>query len=277
MSENSASNIPVFIINLEKDTDRKKHMENLCNLYGIKPSFIHAVYGNELSDKEIKDIIDNEKAIRYIKRPLTNGELGCLLSHKRIYKKIIEENINIALIMEDDVLFDNNLLDFLNYLDNLPKNFDVILLGHHTPTSRSIPTKTNLWYKKRIACKFVLKKPAELACGTYGYLVSNQGAKKLYNMLEKIFLPIDHYTGNYRFVNVYLLDPPIIHIYEKLSECSTIDKVGNRNILGNCNKNFGKSLKRKIAENLGIYKVLKSIKDKLSDIYIRIKLVRFYK
>lgn len=42
----------------------------------------------------------------YHKRPMTMGEVGCFLSHYNIWKKMIEQNITDALILEDDIRFE---------------------------------------------------------------------------------------------------------------------------------------------------------------------------
>lgn len=43
----------------------------------------------------------------YHKRPMTLGEVGCFLSHYNIWKKIVDENLKDALVLEDDIRFDS--------------------------------------------------------------------------------------------------------------------------------------------------------------------------
>lgn len=42
----------------------------------------------------------------YHKRPMTLGEVGCFLSHYNIWKRIVDEELNQVLVLEDDIRFD---------------------------------------------------------------------------------------------------------------------------------------------------------------------------
>jgi len=101
--ENSLS---IFVVNLKKDREKKEFIIALCKKYGLQIEFIDAVDGRNLSRANILDVYSKEEAIKNIGRELSSGEIGCALSHKKIYKKMLDENINQALILEDDVEFD---------------------------------------------------------------------------------------------------------------------------------------------------------------------------
>lgn len=217
-------NYNVFIINLKKDFLKKKHMINLCNKNGISPSFINAVDGISLKGDQLYNETVKKRSITEIGRELTLGELGCALSHIKIFKLMIDKNISSAFIFEDDVNFDHRLSDYLKDIEKLPLNWDIVLLGHHRSDSRSEPTSYNIWFKKRMdSINTNLRKPAEIAYGTYGYHISLRGAKKLLSSLSTLYKPIDHYTGNSSYINLYILENPIIDInkdFELLSNLS---------------------------------------------------------
>ena len=48
---------------------------------------------------------------------MTKGEIGCALSHLKIYQKTVDEDIPYALILEDDTLFDTEFPKYLNDLE----------------------------------------------------------------------------------------------------------------------------------------------------------------
>lgn len=209
----------VYIINLKKDIEKKEYMLDLVKKYFSNYSIFEAVYGKELSTEYTNNLLDFTKMQKYLKRNLTAGEVGCSLSHIKIYEDMINNDTEKALILEDDISFDNNLLEIINNIEKLDLNWDIILLGHHTYFSRDVDTLTSFWSKKhKLSNLYNLRRPSELGYGTYGYLISRNGAIKLVNELEKFYKPIDHYTGNDNYTNLYIITPSIIKINDYLSE-----------------------------------------------------------
>uniref|UniRef100_T1JHI5 Glycosyl transferase family 25 domain-containing protein n=1 Tax=Strigamia maritima TaxID=126957 RepID=T1JHI5_STRMM len=42
----------------------------------------------------------------YHKRPLTMGEIGCFLSHYKIWEEVVEEQYRAVIVFEDDIQFE---------------------------------------------------------------------------------------------------------------------------------------------------------------------------
>jgi len=211
-------NLKVYIINLKKDTVKKQYMQQLCHKYNIDVEFINAVYGEDLSKNEINRVYDAAKSQRLFKRELTLAEIGCALSHLYVYKKILKAEIKTALILEDDINFDEKLLTFFSSLNKLPKQWEVVLLGHHSKYSRGMPTAGSFWSRVKIFDNYKIEIPVEQGYGAYGYVINTRGAEKLLNHLKTIIYPIDYFTGNKEYVNIFLLNKPIIDINERLTE-----------------------------------------------------------
>lgn len=91
----------VFVINLENSTERKKFMKHQLDALGLDHEFFPAVDGRKLSGEDMKQMCDLE-VVKAWADLLTPGMIGCSLSHYHVYKKMIEENIDLALILEDD-------------------------------------------------------------------------------------------------------------------------------------------------------------------------------
>jgi len=210
--------IITFVINLKTSTERKKHMNTICSNYRIKPFFFDAVNGQDIHPQELSIIYSRNEAIKSIGRELSLNEIGCALSHKLIYQKIINENIQYSLILEDDVFFGKDLISILEKINEFPDDLELALLGHHPEGSRNEPTQKSYWGSQKINSKHSLARLTELGCGTYGYLISNTGANKLLSELDLIRMPIDHLTGNDSGINVYGIFPPVIKIHEFYSD-----------------------------------------------------------
>ncbi len=74
------------------------------DLKGIR---ISGVNGRNLSVEE-KALYSEELNKKYFRHSLTEGEIGCYLGHRKIWQHMVENQIERAIILEDDVLFHDN-------------------------------------------------------------------------------------------------------------------------------------------------------------------------
>jgi GR25 family glycosyltransferase involved in LPS biosynthesis len=91
--------VPTFYINLDEETDRKRSMEALLSSLGF----------------------ENFERFPGVK---AGSRVGCSISHAALLKKIIEENIYPALILEDDVA----VFNFKKVLE-CPEDSDALYIG----------------------------------------------------------------------------------------------------------------------------------------------------
>ena len=142
--------IPVYVINLTRSVLRKKHIIDQLNNADVPFKIIDAVDGAELSDQEILN--NNDFGLWKMgsrTRHLFKGEIGCVLSHFKIYQKMIEDNIEVACILEDDIELQKDFKEFLNYENLNTVDWDLFYLGHHSQYS-----KKEAWSKNKKELKF---------------------------------------------------------------------------------------------------------------------------
>lgn len=136
----------LFIIHFEKLIDRKKYLDSQIENYKLINEYI-------LSNKEIdQKICQLNKYYKYnlsiYDRILSKGEICVSTQHINAYKKIIEDNIQYALIIEDDAIFGDNFLENLQKITNeLPVNFDMCFISEccnlHVANNYSLINKSN--------------------------------------------------------------------------------------------------------------------------------------
>ena len=94
----------IFIVNLQSSVDRRERMKFLLAEKGITDyEFIEAVDGRKMSEEEQEHVFDQKKAFQWYGRICRPGEIGCTLSHQKCYRKMVDEGIDVALILEDDI------------------------------------------------------------------------------------------------------------------------------------------------------------------------------
>ncbi|MCZ4058658.1 glycosyltransferase family 25 protein [Pantoea sp. LMR881] len=113
----------IFIINLKNSTERRAKMEQQLRLLGLDYVFTEAVEGNKLSSDE------KTNATSTLNYAFLDGEIGCALSHQAIYAKMIADNIEQALILEDDVTLPENLKNILDSITFPSASAAIILLS----------------------------------------------------------------------------------------------------------------------------------------------------
>ena len=117
---------PIYYVNLDDQTDRKKYVEDHFKYWGIEN--YTRISGYDGREDDLSDIIKG----RYPER-MTSGEVGCTTSHLKAIKHWYDtSDSQHALIMEDDI--DLELVKFWNFswnevMANLPYDWDVIQLA----------------------------------------------------------------------------------------------------------------------------------------------------
>jgi len=196
-----------FIVNLKKDTARRQHMEKMCAQVGLNSEFIEAVDGRELPN--VDDYRKKSENVHTLTGMLTPGEVGCTLSHQKIFKKIIDEKLPLALIMEDDADIAPSILEILDYLEHATFPFDICFLGHH-------PLKLQVEQFVNINDSFKLNRVNEIVRGTHGYVISLSCAIRMLEKTSEFEESVDFYTGDYRINNILCLYPNIATINKNL-------------------------------------------------------------
>lgn len=128
--------LPIFYINLDKRPDRNTQIVEQLSVLNLSAERISAVNGGDLSEQE-KSFVNRENFLLNTKRHISNGEIGCAMSHRLIWQKMLDNDLDYALILEDDVVLDPQLLDILNNPE-FYEQFDFLNLSSNFPYSPDI-------------------------------------------------------------------------------------------------------------------------------------------
>ncbi|MEC4727598.1 glycosyltransferase family 25 protein [Shewanella sp. D64] len=174
----------IFVINLDSSLDRLSSMQEQCDRLGLEFERVSAVRGSELSEGDKSKIYSLEQNLKKYDKVLNDGEIGCYLSHIRCWEKLLAEELDYALVLEDDGILTDELPLFITKLAKSFEHWDYILLSHGRkikPVIDSLDMGDGLWLQK------VLK----LNSTTTGQFISFQGAKKLVSTALPISRPVD--------------------------------------------------------------------------------------
>lgn len=182
--------IRTYIINLDKDVDRWGLIQDhlLPNDY-LDIERVSATDGDNVPSEELSRMCDMF---------CSRGMKGCFASHKGAWKRIIDENLPYALILEDDIIaIPTYKEDISNALENVPNDFDVLTFydsGYETRKGifDEIITRGMGIYnpKHQVLNEYIQIPMATMSCT--GYIVSNKGAKKLLSIFPNITYHVDY-------------------------------------------------------------------------------------
>ena len=205
----------IYIVSIKRSYEfRKENINYIQNYFKNKNIKIIGVDGNNLTEDDInkykKDNIFKNKfnySNKY-KRYLKLGELGCSLSHYKIWMDIIKNNYDNCLVLEDDAKLISNFNDEINNIfKSISNDYNFISLFHHPQQN----------FKKENNKSISLIKKDYF--GTVGYIISNKGAKVFIKNLFPIDQPIDSSIMEYSMKNnnLYILNKSLITLYDTKS------------------------------------------------------------
>ncbi len=230
--------LKTFYINLDTSQQRNARMVDQLQALGLPFERIAAVNGAALSQQQ-KSLVDEEKFLLNTKRHIKDGEIGCAISHRLIWQRMLDDNIAYALILEDDVTIDKAILsvlqvattsqvfDFLNLSSNFPYNITTdnvkaLLAGHKTVTRAAknhhdfVPLD---WSKHWQIFALHQLNASVVACEcnpvpalASGYLISKKAASCFLAASDVLTVPIDNiwrYAGG-ALRQGFLVNPLIV-------------------------------------------------------------------
>ncbi len=212
-----------LVINLDKSKDR---LELFKKRFRLPFERVSAVDG--MKDCFYTDDVQFDKVMQRIPKIVVNGdrkfvnnarlcrkqmclsltEIGCALSHRYLYEKLaMSDSENRVLILEDDAVPLVGTEELQEYLGNLPEEFDIIHLGFSEWFPFTLTEQVNSHYSK-IERKFFN--------GTFSYIISKSGAKKLLVLLSNSLNLTADDTISSAFIdnciNVFVPKKPLFYV-----------------------------------------------------------------
>lgn len=176
---------PIFVINREQDISRRADMTERLTKTGLTPDFFPAVDGYQLDIPNLAEY-DGEKRRRYFGKDLKAGEIGCLLSHRAVYQKMLNEDIAAAVILEDDVFFADDFRAVLEDIRDTHVPWDLIRFVGHGKVF-------DIGFRKLADLRngYSLTRVPTSPSGAYAYLLTKTAARRLLQLMQRNWVPVD--------------------------------------------------------------------------------------
>jgi len=169
----------LFLINLDRRPDRLRHMTEILDGLGLLFTRISAVDGMQLPMGEVR---------RWGSLP--PGATACFLSHRDCWKRVVDEALPYAVVLEDDLHLAPDAASMLRHGDWIPTDADVVKLE-----TRLCRIRVDKAVAAAISGR-TLHRLRSSHMGTGGYIVTRKGAERLLSLSERLEAPVDHVMFN---------------------------------------------------------------------------------
>ncbi|WP_342448053.1 glycosyltransferase family 25 protein [Parasedimentitalea huanghaiensis] len=203
MTHTNPQQIPIYLINLDNSPERLKAFEAETSHFGLQFTRVSAVNSAEIPP----DQADNLLSRRSGHLPLGKGEMGCFLSHQKVWDLIISGNDEWAFVAEDDIHISNPDA-FFSDMSWLPEDADIV----KAETARQLVTLSIQLHSTVDGHE--IRQLQSYHGGSAGYFVSRTGAQKLLASTQDKCDALDHvlfhtWIGIVQTLKVYQMDPAI--------------------------------------------------------------------
>lgn len=217
-----------FAISLASSLQRRSYIEHHLLQRGLDFELVEAVDGSKLTPKELDELCDMATVSR-LRWWLTNGAIGCALSHREVYKKVVDQNLPYAFVVEDDVIVPKDINKLLNSLEQTIKPDSIVLLYYASFKLCKLST-----HGKEVVGDHSLLFPIDVdqAITATAYIIGQEAARKMVQLI----LPVqatadswDHYYKRGAFKSLrYVYPMPVKTMHFK----SSIDYMTSNSLKG---------------------------------------------
>lgn len=208
----------IFIVHYKPLKERKEYIDSFLSNTSLPYEYSTKFTRDNIDESFFSDNIDDinrKNSITTTPVPpdhlnITKPIKANMLEHLEIYRKIIKEDLDYALVLEDDAVFIDNFIEKLTETINyFPEDWDTIY------ATNGCENRPDLITDRNFVKKDIFYKSLNRWSWTGGaYFIKQKTAKLFLENIKPIVYPPDYeltYLQNLLNSNVYWLGDPIIY------------------------------------------------------------------
>ena len=220
-----------MFINMDQSVDRRKVIEDQLARLGVKAERVAGVNGRALSDEQCRELTyphDHfETKVRFT-RDLTKGEIGCFLSHRECWKRLVASDERWGLIIEDDALFSERARVFFEDAEWVPQGIDVVQLHVTHPNEKGLIAPPRILLDKSKGSAQLVTQLTPIPLTTMCYMISREGAQLALLLSKRLPAPVDDFLFSPWFEFVQHM--PVWNLYPAVAHAADVEsEIGQRN------------------------------------------------
>ncbi len=228
------SHMGTWLINLDRATARRDAMVPRLDALGLTFRLFSAVDGRVEAER-LAPTVDEQAYRRNTGSVLLPGKIGCYHSHLRVWDEFLASPNEVALVLEDDVVFHDDFLESVDAALSVAEHWDIV---------RFNCIRAKLPVTQGTVGRYRLNAYVGPFTGNGAYLIHRATASRLRPRLLPMTRPLDHELNRF-FIHEYRqrgLEPWSSHV----------DDAGDSTITG---QQFGDVRKFRWHERLPYYRL----------------------
>ena len=174
-----------FIIHLARAMGRKRFADELAKACPVDTEIIDGVDGSALAQEEIDRVYSPRLHRPHYPFGLRPAEIGCFLSHRECWRRIVDEDLDYGLVFEDDAALDAAVAEpAIAFAEK-----HIADAGYIQMPVRGLPEDAEL--NAESAAGFRLLSPQVTPLRLSGQLIGKAAARRLLYMTEVFDRPVD--------------------------------------------------------------------------------------
>ena len=194
--------IPIYVINLDEDTARLEQITTRLNALNLSFRRFPAYRGRNIPARWRQEFFVRRSS-GSLECSLADGEIGCYASHLGCAAEFLETGANAAIILEDDLQFQDDLRRVPEIIGGINEDWDILRLVR--------PPKNAYVVVSQPQRSLELIRYSRLPGGVEAYCISRRGALKFIAHRGPRVVPLDidmRYAYVRGLVNYGLLPAP---------------------------------------------------------------------
>lgn len=181
-----------YVINLARSTDRRAHI--IAELRKAKIDY-EIITGVDGLDLDMRDPATIDPSL-FARSLWPEGMAGCALSHLRVYQKMIDDGLDAALVLEDDVTLPGDLGGLADALVEHMAAAELVLLNYDSKDSCKMSREgvIDLPSSRQLALPIDVRQPGSSA----GYIITREAAKRMSACVMPVRVSPDDWWYFYR-------------------------------------------------------------------------------
>lgn len=184
--------VHTYVINLARSDDRRAYITAELKKTGLDYELVTAVDGRDLDMSDTSVIHPS-----FLNRTMgSSGSAGASLSHLSVYRKIIEDGHDAALILEDDVRLPADLARLADSVAGQLDGAEVVLLSVDSPDPCQLGTAgaVTLPGGRLLALPLNVAQPRSAGA----YLITREACERFVKCLPPVRVQADSWSSFYR-------------------------------------------------------------------------------
>lgn len=187
----------IFVVSLSRVEARTRYIKAHLDSLEVDYELVDAIDYLNLTSADF-DVLSDQEAVR--RNPYLNkGVIACSLSHVKIFRLIIERNIDKCLVIEDDAMLPSNIKRLLVIAEQEIQSDEIISLSYFNHHQAKDVTSLSRHQRTRVGEGHELVYPVDLhdIASTMAYVITREVARKMIEVVLPVSVQTDYWGVYY--------------------------------------------------------------------------------